>query len=83
MIRLSLRSNQFMVTLCRKSKSKKCMVSGSFAWVCICILEGGHFSFLDANADPRMIGLALTQLCYYQLLAKLESGLKVSHVGGR
>jgi hypothetical protein len=34
-------------------------MSGSFAWVCICILEGGHFSFLDADADPGTTGLAL------------------------
>ena len=30
-----------------------------FAWVCICILDGGHFSFPDANADPGTTGLAL------------------------
>ena len=33
-------------------------MSGSFAWVCICILDGGHFSFPDA--DPGTTGLALT-----------------------
>ena len=26
---------------------------------CICIVEGGHFSIPDADADPIMIGLAL------------------------
>jgi hypothetical protein len=31
-----------------------------FAWFCICILEGGHVSIPDADADPRMTGLALT-----------------------
>ena len=34
-------------------------MSGSFPWVCICIMEGGHFSFLDAYANLGMIGLAL------------------------
>ena len=34
-------------------------MSGSFAWVCICILDGGHFSFPDADADPGTTGLAL------------------------
>ena len=34
-------------------------MGGSYAWVCIRILEGGHFSILDADANPRMIGLAL------------------------
>jgi hypothetical protein len=34
------------------------MASGTFAWVCICILNGGYFSFTDANADPRTTGLA-------------------------
>ena len=34
-------------------------MSGSFAWVCICILDGGHFSFPNADADPGTIGLAL------------------------
>lgn len=33
--------------------------SGNFAWVCICIMGGGHFSFPDANADPGTTGLAL------------------------
>ena len=37
-------------------------MSGSFAWVCICILEGGHFSFLDADADPIMTRLALREI---------------------
>jgi hypothetical protein len=60
--RLSLRSNQFMFTLSLKSKSKECRMSGSFPWVCICIPEGGHFSFLDADADPGMTGLALNIL---------------------
>ena len=49
MIRLSLRSNQFMFTICRKYKSKECKMSDNFAWVCMCILEGGHFSFLGAS----------------------------------
>ena len=31
----------------------------SFAWVCNCILEGGHFSIQDADAHPGMNGLAL------------------------
>ena len=57
MIRLSLRSNKFMFTICRKFKSKECRMSGNFSWVCICILEGGHFSFLNANALTT--GLAL------------------------
>ena len=35
------------------------MMGGSFAWVCICIMEGGHFSIPDADLDPRMTGLAL------------------------
>ena len=61
MIRLSsMRSNQFMFKICRKSKSKECRLSGNFAKVCICILEGGHMSFLDVDADPRTIWLSLT-----------------------
>jgi hypothetical protein len=35
-------------------------MSHSFAWVCICILEGGHLSIPDADADPGMTGLALS-----------------------
>ena len=35
-------------------------MSGGFAWVYICILGGGHFSFPDADADPGMTGLALS-----------------------
>ena len=34
-------------------------MSGSFAWLCIYILDGGHFSFPDAYADPVLVGLAL------------------------
>jgi hypothetical protein len=36
-------------------------MQSSFAWICICIciMEGGHFSIPDADADPRMTGLAL------------------------
>ena len=34
-------------------------MSGSFAWVCIYILDGGHFSFPDAYADPVLVGFAL------------------------
>ena len=37
-------------------------MSGSFAWVCICIPEGGHFSFLYAYVDPRMTRLALKEI---------------------
>jgi hypothetical protein len=48
-----------MFILSHKSKSKECRMSGSFPWVCICIPEGGHFSFLDANANLGMTGLAL------------------------
>jgi hypothetical protein len=48
-----------MFTLCRKSKSKECKMSGSFVWVCICILEGGRFSIMDANADPGLVGIVL------------------------
>ena len=35
-------------------------MGGNFAWVCIRILEGGHFSIMFADADPRMTGLALS-----------------------
>lgn len=35
-------------------------MSDNFAWVQICILDGGHFSFLDAGANPRTNGHALT-----------------------
>jgi hypothetical protein len=31
-----------------------------FCMVYICIVEGGHFSIPDADADPGMTGLALT-----------------------
>ena len=34
-------------------------MSGSYAWVCIYILEGGHFSIPEADALPGMTGLAL------------------------
>ena len=37
-------------------------MSGTFVWVCICILDGGHFSFQDVDADPGTVGLALTFL---------------------
>ena len=37
-------------------------MSDSFAEVCICILDEGHFPFPDADADPRTIGLALSSL---------------------
>ena len=36
-------------------------MSDSFAWVCICILDGDHFSFPDAYANPRTTKLALIQ----------------------
>jgi hypothetical protein len=35
-----------------------------FSWICICILEGGHFSISDANRDPEMNGFALTFLLW-------------------
>jgi hypothetical protein len=35
-------------------------MDGSFAWVCICIVDGGHVSIADADADPGMTGLALS-----------------------
>ena len=40
-------------------------MSDNFAWVCICIMDGGHFSFLDTNANPWTTRLALrvTMLC--------------------
>ena len=34
-------------------------MSGSFAWVCIYILDEGHYSFPDADADAGTDGLAL------------------------
>ena len=64
MIRQSLRSNQCMFTICRKSKSKDSRMSGGFTWVCICIMEGGHFSFLDADANPELTWLALMMFSY-------------------
>jgi hypothetical protein len=45
----------------------QCRVSGRFARVCICILDGGHFPFLDAVADPRSIGLALRATSHIRL----------------
>jgi hypothetical protein len=39
---------------------KECRMSGSFAWLCICIPEAGHFSFLDSDAYPGTTGLALS-----------------------
>jgi hypothetical protein len=44
----------------KSNQNAESMMSGSFAWVCICILEGGRFSFLDADADLGTTGLALT-----------------------
>jgi hypothetical protein len=35
-----------------------------FCMVCICILEGGHFSIPDADADPGMTGLALSLVLF-------------------
>ena len=35
-------------------------MSVNFAWVCICILEGGHFSIPEIDANPRMTRLALS-----------------------
>ena len=40
------------------------MMSGSFSWVCICIRDGGHFSFPYAYVDPGTIGLALKGIVY-------------------
>ena len=37
-------------------------MSCSFAWVYICIMDGGHFSFPDADVDLGRIGLALRWL---------------------
>ena len=34
-------------------------MSGGFAWIYICILDGGHYSFPDVDVDPRTTGLAL------------------------
>jgi hypothetical protein len=36
-------------------------MSGTSAWVCIYILEGGHFSIPDADANLGMTGLALIE----------------------
>ena len=58
-------------------------MSGNFTWVCICILGGGHFSFPDADADPRTTGLALTVLQYCHLLSdfssKFQSSVTIFH----
>ena len=51
-------------------------MSGSSPWVCICILEGGHFSIPDADADPGMIGLALTMNKLQVLLLMIEVWMK-------
>jgi hypothetical protein len=42
------------------------MMSGNFDLVCMCILEGGHFSIPDADANPIMIGLALRATSHYK-----------------
>ncbi len=49
-------------------KIKECKMSGSFAW--LCIPEGGHFSFIDADADRGMTGLAFT-ITRSRLLARV------------
>jgi hypothetical protein len=45
----------------KSNQNAESRMSGSFAWVCICILEGGHFSFLNADAGRGSTGLALRQ----------------------
>lgn len=35
-------------------------MSGIFSWVCIRILDGGHFLFLDADTHARTTDLALS-----------------------
>jgi hypothetical protein len=49
MIRLSLRRNQFIITLCRKSKSKECRMSGSF-----CMGTFASASWREATFQSRM-----------------------------
>ena len=38
-----------------------------FCLVCVYIMEGGHFSISDADANPRMTGLALITVCALSL----------------
>jgi hypothetical protein len=47
------------------------MTSDNSTWVSIYILDGSHFSFLDANADPGTTGLALTLLLTKTRVKKL------------
>ena len=35
-------------------------MNGSFSWVCMCILDEGHFMYLDVDAHPRIIGSTLS-----------------------
>lgn len=49
---------------------KNCRISDNFAWLCICIPDSGYFSFLDANAECRMTGLALNRLYRLQACAQ-------------
>lgn len=37
---------------------KQYKLSDSLVWVCICILDGDHFSFMDASTDPGTTELA-------------------------
>jgi hypothetical protein len=52
-----LRNNRLRFETLRR---RKILVTNDRAWVCICILDGGHFSFPDADADPGTTRLALS-----------------------
>jgi hypothetical protein len=41
-------------------RRRKILVTNDRAWVCIYILDGGHFSFPDADADLGTTRLALS-----------------------
>jgi hypothetical protein len=41
---------------------RQCTMSGIFAWTCICIPDGSHFSFLHAYVDQRTTKLAFSMV---------------------
>jgi hypothetical protein len=52
-------------------------MSDNFAWVFICILDVGHFSFLHVDEYARKIGLALSSFffSFFNLLYFLKNTL--------
>ena len=61
-------------------------MSDRFAWICICILGGGHLSFPDADPGTTRLALSaariLSILCPHPKYVKIRNGHDgVSKVG--